>query len=321
MDSIRFIGTTGVLSVELSIIGNHIKITSAVLPTDAELALGFEILNEHNGIVQGDYSAYKYTYEKGTDYVILTTDAEDVYVAPVYATIYYVAGDHGRVTTEKETLQINAEEISIQGSYAAANSGYTFKNWTDSTEATVCETESFTPETPSADVTYTANFEKTATPEKTLDELKEAKSVEIETAYSSAMDTGTSVTLSDGSSISFSITQDFINDASAAFNLASALYGTDGITVPFEINKTCYQYAPLDVIYIYIAMQIYIVACKSLRNELLGTIERATTKDAVNAITFATDSLDETGLAGYQASMASGQNMIDVMKQKFGITE
>ena len=75
------------------------------------------------------------------------------------------------------------------------------------------------------------------------------------------------------------------------------------------------------MIYIYIAMQIYIVACKSLRNELLGTIERATTKDAVNAITFVTDSLDETGLAGYQASMASGQNMIDVMKQKFGITE
>ena len=125
----------------------------------------------------------------------------------------------------------------------------------------------------------------------------------------------------DGSEIKFGINQDFINDAIAAFNLASSLYGTDGISIPFEINKVCYQYAPIEVIHIYIAMQMYIVAMKSIRNELFGTIDRATDKATVEAITFSVDSLDEEGKARYQESIASGENMIKVMKAKFGISD
>lgn len=323
MDSIRFIGTTDVLRVDLSITNKRVTITSAVIPTDEELALGFEILNEHNGLVQGNFSAYKYVYRKETNYVTLTTDSEDVYVAPTYATINYVAGEHGTVSLENEKIQTNAENPVVSGSVATPDVLYQFVNWTDGNGKEVCAETKFVPEITSTttDVTYTANFELIPVPEKTLDELKVAKKSEINTSYDTAMTVGTQTTLSDGSTIGFSINQDFINDASAAFNLASALYGTDGITVPFEINKVCYQYSPLDVIYIYIAMQIYIVGCKSLRNELLTTVDRAATKDAVEAITFSTSSLDETGLEGYQASMAAGQNMIAVMKQKFGIED
>lgn len=321
MDSIRFIGTTGILSVGVSLVGNRIKLNTPVIPTDEELACGFEILNEHNGVVQADYSEYKYVYDKGQNYVILTTDSKDVYIAPKYANIYYVAGEHGRVSAESEKIQINADEITVKGAIAYADTGYTFKNWTDGNGTIISEESNFVPSVPTADVTYTANFTAIVVPEKTLDEVKAIKSSEMDSDYSIALATGTSATLSDGSTISFSITQDFINDASAAFNLASALYGTDGITVPFEINKVCYQYTPLDVIYIYIAMQIYIVACKSLRNELLATIERCETKEAAYAVGFELECLDATGLLGYQTSMASGQTMIDVLKAKFGIAD
>ena len=68
-------------------------------------------------------------------------------------------------------------------------------------------------------------------------------------------------------------------------------------------------------------MQMYIVAMKSIRNELFGTIDRATDKTTVEAITFSVDSMDEEGKIGYQKSIASGENMIKVMKAKFGISD
>lgn len=323
MDIIRFIGSTDLLSVKLGLSDGRITITSAIIPDDEILTLGFEVINEHNGVIQGDFSAYKYVYRKESGYVILTDKEDDVYIAPTYAKIVYMAGDNGTVSLAAETIQTNAESVHVVGSTAKANSGYRFVNWTDANGAEVATTEIFVPTVTATttDTAYTANFEFIPIPEKTLDEIKAEKSTAIDSAYASALVSGTSTMLSDGTTIHFSINQDFINDASAAFNLASALYGTEDITVPFEINKVCYQYAPLDVIYIYIAMQIYIVACKSLRNELLGTLNRAETKDAVEAITFATESLDETGLEGYQISMASGQKMIDVMKAKFGIVD
>lgn len=324
MDKIRFIGTTDVLSVELTLEpNNRIKINSVVLPTDEELALGFEIINEHNGVVQGDYSAYKYIYREESNYVILTSDASDKYVAPTVIRIQYTAGDGGSVSIESEEVITNADIITVRGCTATANSGYQFVNWTTLAGEEVSTSTTFVPavDADSKSTTYVANFEVIPVPVKTLDEVKAEKKQEINQTYSSALVSGTSATLSDGSTISFAINQDFINDAMAAFNLASALYGTDGITVPFEINQVCYQYQPIDVIYIYIAMQIYIVALKSLRNELLGTVDRLTAIDAVEAVTFDQSSLDETGLAGYKASMESGENMVKVLKGKFGIVD
>jgi len=310
------------MKVDLSISNNHVTINSVVIPTDEELALGFEIVNEHNGVIQGDYSAYKYIYRKEKTYVILTTDPKDVYVAPTYVTLNYVSEDeNGTVSLSTETVQSNADKITVKGSIAYPNYNYQFVNWTNSAGEVVGEEEKLTPiiTAESTNDTFTAHFEEIPVPEKTLDETKAEKNDEINQAYNVSLATGTSATLSDGSTIMFGINQDFINDAMAAFNLASALYGTDGITVPFEINKVCYQYAPIDVIYIYIAMQLYIVAMKSLRNELLGTVSRAEDKDVVKKIAFNIDSLDTEGAEGYQDSMKAGENMVNVLKAKFGI--
>ena len=322
MDLIRFVGTTDSMKVDLSISNNHVTINSVVIPTDEELALGFEIVNEHNGVIQGDYSAYKYIYRKEKTYVILTTDPKDVYVAPTYVTLNYVSeGENGTVSLSTETVQSNADKITVKGSIAYPNYNYQFVNWTNSAGEVVGEEAKFTPivTAESTNDTFTAHFEEIPVPEKTLDETKAEKNDEINQAYNVSLATGTSATLSDGSMIMFGINQDFINDAMAAFNLASALYGTDGITVPFEIDKVCYQYAPIDVIYIYIAMQLYIGAMKSLRNELLGTVSRAEDKDVVKKIAFNIASLDTEGAEGYQDSMKAGENMVNVLKAKFGI--
>lgn len=324
MDLIRFVGTTDTMRVDLSASNNHVTINSVVIPTDEELALGFEIVNEHNGIVQGDYSAYKYIFRKEPNYVILTADPTDVYVAPTYITINYVSADeNGVVTLESEKIQNNADKVVVKGCSAYPNYGYQLVNWTNSAGDEVSTEQKFVPivNAKSVDETYTAHFELIPVPEKTLEEVKAIKDQDIDNAYAAALAEGTTATLIDGSEIKFSINQDFINDAIAAFNLASSLYDTDGISIPFEINKVCYQYAPIEVIHIYIAMQMYIVAMKSIRNELFGTIDRATDKATVEAITFSVDSMDEEGKAGYQESIASGENMIKVMKAKFGISD
>lgn len=49
----------------------------------APLSEGFYELNEHNDIIQGDYSDYKYVYKKESDLIfILTKDKNDVYTEP-----------------------------------------------------------------------------------------------------------------------------------------------------------------------------------------------------------------------------------------------
>lgn len=49
-----------------------------------DISEGFVEINEHNHIIQADYSDYKYIYKKGADNVtyVLTTDKDDVYVEP-----------------------------------------------------------------------------------------------------------------------------------------------------------------------------------------------------------------------------------------------
>ena len=167
MDIIRFIGTTDLLKVSLSIVGGHITITSAIVPDDEILGLGFEIINEHNGVVQGDFSDYKYIYKRESGSVILTTDENDVYVEPTYAKIIYMAGDYGTISNPAETIQTNAEKIEVKGSTATAFNGYRFVNWTDTDGVEVATTGTFVPTVTAetTDTSYTANFEAIPVPE------------------------------------------------------------------------------------------------------------------------------------------------------------
>lgn len=84
MQIIQFNNTQERYAVALGIQSNRIICTfsSDKDALNAPLSNGFVELNEHNYIVQSDFSDYKYIYKKGADGVtyVLTNDENDVYV-------------------------------------------------------------------------------------------------------------------------------------------------------------------------------------------------------------------------------------------------
>ena len=79
--------------------------------------------------------------------------------------ISYKASKGGSVSSDKETIDLNADKITVKGSTATADEGYEFVNWTDvdgkevSTDAKLVPSASADMEAGS--VSYTANFKET----------------------------------------------------------------------------------------------------------------------------------------------------------------
>lgn len=86
MEKIRFSNNQNIYDGEVSVRGNVIAIRfSNTLPPQSTLTNGFELLNENNGFVQGNYKAYTTiyrTYEDNTMLIELSCDGS-VYVPPV----------------------------------------------------------------------------------------------------------------------------------------------------------------------------------------------------------------------------------------------
>ena len=76
---------------------------------------GFNILNENNLFVQGDYSAYKYVYYRDGSKFILTKDENDKYVEPVIPTPDPIP----ELTEEEKEAQKKAELESVKESKIA----------------------------------------------------------------------------------------------------------------------------------------------------------------------------------------------------------
>lgn len=86
MQKIRFKESNLEYNVSLKSIDNRIAciFNSQEDAQSAPISEGFVEINEHNGIVQGDYTQYKYVYNKVDDVTfVLTKDENDVYVEPV----------------------------------------------------------------------------------------------------------------------------------------------------------------------------------------------------------------------------------------------
>lgn len=87
MQKIRFIESNLEYMVSLKMELGRIVCTFSSID-DAEsapLSEGFIEINEHNGVVQGDFKDYKYVYKEELDGItfILTTNENDIYVEPV----------------------------------------------------------------------------------------------------------------------------------------------------------------------------------------------------------------------------------------------
>lgn len=86
MEKIRFLNNQNIYEGEVSVRGNVLSIKfSDTIPPQNTLTNGFELLNENNGFVQGNYTAYTTvyrTYEDNTMLIELSCDGS-VYVPPV----------------------------------------------------------------------------------------------------------------------------------------------------------------------------------------------------------------------------------------------
>lgn len=85
MSKIKYVESNLEYSVKLKNINDRIicEFDAIEDAESAPISEGFYELNEHNDIVQGDYSDYKYVYKKESDLVfILTSDENDVYTEP-----------------------------------------------------------------------------------------------------------------------------------------------------------------------------------------------------------------------------------------------
>lgn len=87
MQKIRFIESDLEYMVSLKMeLGRIVCTFSSVNDAEsAPLSEGFVEINEHNGIVQGNFEDYKYVYKEELDGItfILTTNENDIYVEPV----------------------------------------------------------------------------------------------------------------------------------------------------------------------------------------------------------------------------------------------
>lgn len=83
MEKIRFLNNQNIYDGEVFVRGNVVSIKfSDTIPPQGTLTNGFELLNENNGFVQGNYTAYTTLYRTYEDNIELSCDGS-VYVPPV----------------------------------------------------------------------------------------------------------------------------------------------------------------------------------------------------------------------------------------------
>ncbi len=85
MEKIRFLNNQNIYDGEVFVRGNVVSIKfSDTIPPQGTLTNGFELLNENNGFVQGNYTAYTTLYRTYEDNMLIELSCDgSVYVPPV----------------------------------------------------------------------------------------------------------------------------------------------------------------------------------------------------------------------------------------------
>lgn len=113
MEKIRFLNNENVYDGEVSVRGHVVVIKfTNTLPPQNTLTNGFELLNENNGLVQGNYSSYTTiyrTYEDNDMLIELSCD-KTVYIPPV---IFEPEEPEPYIPTYEEVLNNKINELSF----------------------------------------------------------------------------------------------------------------------------------------------------------------------------------------------------------------
>lgn len=129
MQKIRFIESNLEYMVSLKMeLGRIVCTFSSVNDAEsAPLSEGFIEINEHNGIVQGNFKDYKYVYKEELDGItfILTTNESDIYVEPVEPEPYVPTEEEiAEQERQQKILNINSQINTLKSQLA--NTDYIF---------------------------------------------------------------------------------------------------------------------------------------------------------------------------------------------------
>lgn len=118
MEKIRFLNNQNIYDGEVSVSGNIVTIKFiSTLPPQGTLTNGFELLNENNGLVQGNYTAYTTiyrTYEDNNMLIDLSCDGS-IYTSPVLPDPEPEPEPY--IPTYKEVLEAKIIELSSSCQY------------------------------------------------------------------------------------------------------------------------------------------------------------------------------------------------------------
>lgn len=281
---------------QFSQIGKHQVrlIFTDMIPSDEVLLSGFNLVNEYNGVIQTSRTDYTYLYRKYEDnpnQIELCND-NNPWVKPDI-TVTFSASNGGNISGDITQIVEKYEDLVIPT--PISNDNYEFLKWN--------------PEIPTSgviekDVTFTALFEYV----ETLEEVRAAKITEFNTICNETIIAGQDITLSDGNTIHFSYTA---FDQANLGNGANLALSTNESVPYYDSNNNCYIFKPMDMVTIYASCQGYVTYLLTLDHHLESMIKKMDDKDAIKALVFAEESMNEEIKAEFDIIMEQAQVIAD----------
>ena len=280
MQKIRFVKSNLEYNVSLKSNANRIVCTfeNESDAKNAPISEGFVEINEHNGVVQGNYEQYKYIYNKESDgvTVTLTTDKNDAFVE-VKPSVTFSASVGG--TIDGETVQTVDTYAELVIPTPIANENYKFVEWSPSIPNKGDVTES---------VSFVAIFEYVPTEEELLSQLeimKQDKISELSSACESAIYRGVDV-----NEKHYSYTLQDQSNLENAINISSQT----GLDVPYHADgESCALYSLTQLQEIYVAEQVNLTKNQTYFNQIkqyiLDTFTDINMIDELDEITYGTE--------------------------------
>ena len=280
MQKIRFVKSNLEYNVSLKSNVNRIVCTfeNELDAKNAPISEGFVEINEHNGVVQGNYEQYKYIYNKESDgvTVTLTTDKNDAFVE-VKPSVTFSASVGG--TIDGETVQTVDTYAELVIPTPIANENYKFVEWSPSIPNKGDITES---------VSFVAIFEYVPTEEELLSQLeimKQDKISELSSACESAIYRGVDV-----NEKHYSYTLQDQSNLENAINISSQT----GLDVPYHADgESCALYSLMQLQEIYVAEQVNLTKHQTYFNQIkqyiLDTFTDINMIDELQSIVYGTE--------------------------------
>ena len=280
MQKIRFVKSNLEYNVSLKSNVNRIVCTfeNESDAKNAPISEGFVEINEHNGVVQGNYEQYKYIYNKESDgvTVTLTTDKNDAFVE-VKPNVTFSASVGG--TIDGETVQTVDTYAELVIPTPIANENYKFVEWSPFIPNKGDVTES---------VSFVAIFEYVPTEEELLSQLgimKQDKISELSSACESAIYRGVDV-----NEKHYSYTLQDQSNLENAINISSQT----GLDVPYHADgESCALYSLTQLQEIYVTEQVNLTKNQTYFNQMkqyiLDTFTDINMIDELQSIVYGTE--------------------------------